>query len=1090
MVDNLVRTFSYSSDGTYYGYFGTYYTLSDFNEDIALYNSLLAEEQALARTMDPDVLVSQQFDSAEAYANTNMNLMQAYVQLIADSTLNLAIPITENPISGVDFESTPVSTDFAGMPIPLTYEIDTLKGLLTTADEASKLPFAALGDMESAEPLDFKAVTIPDFIIEPNIIEKPKVNHDISSPDKPSVNDIAIPTALALPEMSDFDLGDFPEIENIVPVERITTAAMTWNVATPDIDTYDLTEPQAMVFNEPAYDGGIKVELVEKLLSMLDVDVPVLLGMGTNVRMFLETILDNTTTAPEILTVAAEKVATERSLATDSSTLARETAAEDATTAAESANTSALTVKTTVIEAAALVATDAKNAVSLAVIAAKEAADAAADGTYEEDAEAIFPTTPAIDDREDGLAERLDDSLKYVGNSESPLRTDSVDGFNETVIKGYVPGDIEEHDPAIQYFIDNRQADETYGRTGLSPAVEEALFNRGVERERLVNEAAYADIVSKFSIGWELPTGAYSGAIFEMQREILKNTVQLSREITIAQAELEQKNVHFVVDQSQKHRELDQAEYALLQKEILSAIEQSQKSRGLVLTAAELEQKKRHFAIENVQRIRDMERADADLNAHLNQDNTHFSATLNQEHKHFNKELNQTNTHFNVEIDQKWSQFNADINQRSVQFNADINQKNNQFYADISQRDVQFNATLNQKVIQFYADLDQGEAQFNAGIDQKTVQFNADINQKNRQFAVEQTQRSREIEITEYEIKVKQLQFTVDQAKEVESLMMNFFHKQADRSLTAAKAVSDNGIDVLNALIGKYNAEVGLYKAEAFALQTWGNFEANKIAIYKAELEGTEIESRIQSLHIDAYTQKVKIFETIASIHNIEMQSVKILSDLERLKLDIFKTEGEIYNDKIEAERLKISIYKEETEVEKVRLSVLVENLRVKEMMVAVSRQNLEAQDIKSRNMIEQNRLRMDAYKMQVEQINSSIQVELKNSDISVKEFNASVDAYTAKISGIGVQHDLKMKELDSEIQVAKFNLEKAVSDSEMTTKGYVSLKELELKANEGVMNVAAQVAASALNSINVSASISDSESKSIGYSYSGSTSM
>ncbi len=91
------------------------------------------------------------------------------------------------------------------------------------------------------------------------------------------------------------------------------------------------------------------------------------------------------------------------------------------------------------------------------------------------------------------------------------------------------------------------------GGTGLSPAVEADIYDRGKERQRVENERLYLETEDRFTAtGFGLPSGALVSSLQAVGLEISRKNDQLNREITISQADLEQKNVQFSVDQAVK----------------------------------------------------------------------------------------------------------------------------------------------------------------------------------------------------------------------------------------------------------------------------------------------------------------------------------------------------------------------------------------------------------------------------------------------------------------------------------------------------------------------------------------------------------
>lgn len=83
-----------------------------------------------------------------------------------------------------------------------------------------------------------------------------------------------------------------------------------------------------------------------------------------------------------------------------------------------------------------------------------------------------------------------------------------------------------------------------YGGTGLTAAVEEAIWNRDLER----NQRQLSDAVDKLTKEWArkgftLPDGMLADTISVLHREYMDKLIDRSREIAIKQAELEQTNI-------------------------------------------------------------------------------------------------------------------------------------------------------------------------------------------------------------------------------------------------------------------------------------------------------------------------------------------------------------------------------------------------------------------------------------------------------------------------------------------------------------------------------------------------------------------
>lgn len=85
------------------------------------------------------------------------------------------------------------------------------------------------------------------------------------------------------------------------------------------------------------------------------------------------------------------------------------------------------------------------------------------------------------------------------------------------------------------------------GGTGLPPAVEEALWNRGRDREYRAQADAIAELERMEALGYAFPPGVYTNARIKITTEMGYTASTLSREIAIENAKLEQSNIQWAM---------------------------------------------------------------------------------------------------------------------------------------------------------------------------------------------------------------------------------------------------------------------------------------------------------------------------------------------------------------------------------------------------------------------------------------------------------------------------------------------------------------------------------------------------------------
>lgn len=87
-------------------------------------------------------------------------------------------------------------------------------------------------------------------------------------------------------------------------------------------------------------------------------------------------------------------------------------------------------------------------------------------------------------------------------------------------------------------------AERLRGGTGLSPAVEQALWDRARSREVQTSLANEAEVMrASEALGFQLPSGVLAAQMREVQQDYYDKVSTLSRDISIKQADLEQQNL-------------------------------------------------------------------------------------------------------------------------------------------------------------------------------------------------------------------------------------------------------------------------------------------------------------------------------------------------------------------------------------------------------------------------------------------------------------------------------------------------------------------------------------------------------------------
>jgi hypothetical protein len=166
--------------------------------------------------------------------------------------------------------------------------------------------------------------------------------------------------------------------------------------------------------------------------------------------------------------------------------------------------------------------------------------------------------------------------------------------------------------------------------------------------------------------------------------------------------------------------------------------------------------------------------------------------------------------------------------------------------------------------------------------------------------------------------------------------------------------------------------------------------------------------------------------------------------------LSTYKTKVDAYVAKLEASALEVDIEKTKAEV------------------VTKSNENLVA-----------------IYQSDIEAYKVRVATELAIIENIAKVYSYKIAGYEADAKAVAVTLDAQIQEYKARVEQANNQTELSLKEAELTLQGYLGATGLTIEGQKAITNISAQLAASALSSVNASASLGDSLSRGVGMQYS-----
>jgi len=351
------------------------------------------------------------------------------------------------------------------------------------------------------------------------------------------------------------------------------------------------------------------------------------------------------------------------------------------------------------------------------------------------------------------------------------------------------------------------------------------------------------------------------------------------------------------------------------------------------------------------------------------------------------------------------------------------------------------------------------------------------INEISQQIVRNNLAASRDITISQAELAQKNTHFIYELGFKLEGMLRDFYTSCTNRVLDAAYKAAENAIARYNAQVQKVNLDLDVYKTKASVYEAQVKAALVSVEIFKAQIEGSKVTAEVQKVLSDIYDSQVRAVKTYTELYVAEMQGAKIASEIELTKLEIYKAETQTFIARLDGEKAKLGIFEAQLRGEGVKADVYKAQVSAFGTEVDAASKVLLGRISELDLAAKVNGFELDRYKTELSAYEVKTRAKLSEIQALVSGFQAETSAYSAETGAIEAQFRVQVEEMRMRIAEADFNLRKAVAEIEAVTKGYEAIKSLQLKSNEGIMNMGAQLTASSLNAINASVSIGTTQS-------------
>ena len=337
----------------------------------------------------------------------------------------------------------------------------------------------------------------------------------------------------------------------------------------------------------------------------------------------------------------------------------------------------------------------------------------------------------------------------------------------------------------------------------------------------------------------------------------------------------------------------------------------------------------------------------------------------------------------------------------------------------------------------------------------------------------------RDVGVKQSELAIDAMKHAMSIGAQYEGILLENFNQIQTRAFEAAKVGQESALKLFDAQVVIYNSGVDLYKAEADVFRT---LMQGNIAVYdgyRAQIEGVKAQADVQESRVSIYTALLSTNEVTANIYESQIRGVVAKADIERLKIERFRAEIEAYSARVNAKTAEYSGYDSAVRAELAKAQVAETKVRGYTAQIeGISRRNtveiqrLQAVTEQNKGIAITNQGQLDVFRTEVMAVSEKNNAEAQRYGVEMSGHQESIKVALANYEGVMRKYQADMALWDTKSQLA---FEEAKEQVRISVQEY----ELSLRSAETGAKVYAQLAASAMNMVNASASVGFSGSNS-----------
>lgn len=343
---------------------------------------------------------------------------------------------------------------------------------------------------------------------------------------------------------------------------------------------------------------------------------------------------------------------------------------------------------------------------------------------------------------------------------------------------------------------------------------------------------------------------------------------------------------------------------------------------------------------------------------------------------------------------------------------------------------------------------------------------------------------SREVKIENEKLQIESLRFAVQQSLALEQMFIQLHNASEQRLFEAARARYESVIALYNARIAVHNANVELYKANADIWERGIRAQMAQVELYRAQVEGNQAVASTNRALADVYEAQFRGVTARIDAYRAEIDGAKAVFEANKEKIEEFRSEISLYEAQVRAYATEWTAYGEGARAN----TALAQNYdtALRAFMTRVDIWKTQQQPY-----FEKHRADIEANNNQIAMMQADTQRWATQFGVSKDLVSAQADLVRAQASqaevdvrAAGVLNDFNAQKERIAVQKMQMELTARIQALDVDMRRAVQQESFRLDSLRQLAGLSAQISASAMATLNLSAGLSSTASSSGSYAH------